>query len=270
MRGKMKIRKILTKFRYGIFIPRKITRKPNQIDSVISDLFPVRTNHAWTTFFESINVPGLINGDNSGATKSEAVFFFFDSQGKRIGNVVSKVGVTSRQTIKLDQDFFPEIEKASTFAVFHQSFNLDLPLSGSYLAERGYVGLQKNGIEFRGYVHGNLDAIAYSKGDLKLLGNSGIIPRIYQVQHPLRGPAKYEFILTNPTTRIQEIKFQYKSDSKAWETIKKVKIQSRGSHTFEIELNEGEVGLVRFKSHLYLARPVVIRQDRAAFDIFHG
>ncbi len=270
MRGKMKIRKILTKFRYGIFIPRKITRKPNQIDSVISDLFPVRTNHAWTTFFESINVPGLINGDNSGATKSEAVFFFFDSHGKRIGNVVSKVGVTSRQTIKLDQDFFPEIEKASTFAVFHQSFNLDLPLSGSYLAERGYVGLQKNGIEFRGYVHGNLDAIAYSKGDLKLLGNSGIIPRIYQVQHPLRGPAKYEFILTNPTTRIQEIKFQYKSDSKAWETIKKVKIQSRGSHTFEIELNEREVGLVRFKSHLYLARPVVIRQDRAAFDIFHG
>jgi hypothetical protein len=270
MRVDVNMNRILTKFRYGFFIPRKITRKPNQIDSVISDLFPVRTNHHWTTFFENINVPGLINGDNSEVASSEAVFIFFNSQGKKIGNVVSKVGVTSRQTIKLDQDFFPEVENASTFAVFHQNFNLDSPLSGSYLAERGYIGLQKNDLDFRGYVHGNLDAISYSKGELKLLGNSGIVPRVYQVQHPLRGQAKYEFIMTNPTTRNQEIKFQYKSDSKAWKTIQKVKIRSRGSHTFEIDINEGEVGLVRFRSHLYLARPVVIRQDRGAFDIFHG
>jgi hypothetical protein len=270
VRRKINMRKILTKFRYGIFIPRKITKRPNKIDSVISDLFPVRTNDMWTTFFESINVPGLINGDNSEAAISEAAFFFFDNKGKKIGNVVSKVGVTSRQTIKLDQDFFPEIEKASTFAVFHQNFNLDVPLSGSYLAERGYIGIQRKDVDFRGYVHGNLDAIAYSEGKLKLLGNSGIIPRIYQVQHPLRGKAKYDFILTNPTTRNQKIKFQYKSDANAWETIQRAKIQPRGSHTFEIELNEGEVGLVRLKSHLYLARPVVIRQDRVAFDIFHG
>lgn len=264
------MRKILTKFRYGIFIPRKITRKPNEINSVISDLFPVRANDVWTTFFESINVPGLINGDNSGEAHSEAIFFFFDNQGKILGNVVSKVGVTSRQTIQLDQHFFPEIQRASTFAVFHQSFNLNVPLSGSYLAERGYIGIQKNSFDFRGYVHGNLDAIAYSKGDLQLLGNSGIIPRIYQVQHPLRGYAKYEFILTNPTTQNQKIKFQYKCDSKAWETIQSVQIQSRGSHTFVIELKEGEAGLVRFRSHLYLARPVVIRSAKSSFDVFHG
>ena len=266
----MNMKMIFRKLRYGVFIPRKITRKPDQTDSVISDLFPVRTNQTWTTFFESINIPGLINGDNSKSALSEAVFYFFDSQGELLGNVVTKVGVTSRQTIKLDQDFFPEIAKASTFAVFHQNFNQDLPLSGSYLAERGYLGIQKNDIDFRGYVHGNLDAIAYSKGNLKPLGNSGILPRVYQVQHPLRGRAKYEFILTNPTTRIQEVKFQYSSNSKFWETIQRVKINSRGSHTFEIEINESEVGLVRFKSHLYLARPVVVRSNQSSWDVFHG
>lgn len=264
------IEKIITKIRYGIFIPRKITRKPGQKNSVISDLFPVRTNQEWTTFFESINVPGLINGDNSESAQSEAIFIFFDDQGRNIGNVISKVGLSSRQTVKLDKVFFPEIENASTFAVFHQNFKLDSALNGSYLAERGYVGLQKNNLNCRGYVHGNLDAIAYAEGKIELLGNSGILPRVYQVQHPLRGEATYEFILTNPTSRVQTVYFQYKSKSNYWETIQKIQLQSRGSHIFNIDLKNTEVGLVRFKSHLYLARPVVIRHERDAFDIFHG
>ena len=185
MKIKLDIRKILTKFRYGLYIPRKITRKPKQVDSVISDLFPIKSNDGWSTYFESINVPGLIKGDNSNFASSEAIFFFFDRQGKNLGKVVSKVGLTSRHTIKLDKDFFSDIEKASTFAVFHQKFRLDSPLNGSYLAERGYVGIQRNDIDFRGYVHGNLDALAYSEGEFQHLGNSGLISRYYQVQHPL-------------------------------------------------------------------------------------
>ena len=266
----MNVAMILNKLRFKIFVSKSITQKPKYVDSVISDLFPVRTNEKWTTYFESINVPGLIKGNNDTQDLSDAYFYFFDSRGRVLGTVVAKIGATSRQTIKLDEEFFSEIMRASTFAVFHQNFNLDLSLNESYLAERGYIGIQKNEFDFRGYVHGNLDAIAYSKGKLQLLGNSGVIPRVYQVQHPLRGSARYEFILTNPSPRTQSIKFQYKSMADSWKTIQKVKIDARGSHTFEIELNEGEVGLVRLKSHLYLARPVVIRHNGAAFDVFHG
>lgn len=266
----MKKSQIQQKIKFGIFIPRRITKRPTQPDAVISDLFPVRSNNLWTTYFECLNVPGLITGNNDSSIKSEIIVNFYNDKGIILGNVASEIGKFGRQTIKLDRNFFPNIENASTFSVFHTQFDRDPNLETSFLAERGYVGLQRNDMDFRGYVHGNLDAIAWSKGEQELLGNFGLLPRAYQVQHPMRGEAKYEFILTNPSTKAQIIRLQFRHPKSPWKTIEKSKIASGGCKLFQIDLAKEEVGFVRFVSRLYLARPVVIRQNQESFDIFHG
>lgn len=266
----MKKSKIVQKIKFGLFIPRRITKRPSHPDAVISDLFPVRSNKYWTTYFECLNVPGLISGNNDSTRKSELLIYFYDAQGNTLGKVSTEVGVHGRQTLKLDRNFFPDIDKASTFSVFHTTFKLDSELSTSFLAERGYVGIQRNDIDFRGYVHGNLDAVALSNGKLELLGNAGFLHRAYQVQHPMRGDARYEFILTNPSSKDQVVRLQYRSPRSRWTTLEKAKISSGGCNVFTIEMSKEEMGCVRLISRLYLARPVVIRQVQESFDIFHG
>jgi hypothetical protein len=43
-----------------------------------------------------------------------------------------------------------------------------------------------------------------------------------------------------------------------------------GSHTFTVDINENEKAYVRFKSKLYLGRPVVFRISNDSMDVFHG
>ena len=57
----------------------------------------------------------------------------------------------------------------------------------------------------KGYVHGNLDAVAFENGKIAPIGNSGFWNRDYIVQHPLIGPAIHYNILTNPTNKTIKI-----------------------------------------------------------------
>jgi len=258
------------KAKYAVFIPRGITKTPRVAGSVISDLFCIRNDSGWETYFEVLNIEGLIEGDNSVDKKSDAEVIFFDSSGEKIGSKVIQVGIFGRETIHLDESFISGVEAAATFSVFHHKANKTSDFQGSYLAERGYVGFKKSNNPIRGYVHGNLDAVAFSDQGVEMLGNQGIIRRSYQVQHPLRGPARYEFFISNPCKRPSRILIETKSLTGKWTAIERFTLNPRGSRIWAIEKIDSEPTFVRVKSRLYLGRPVVFRVHAQGIDVFHG
>ena len=266
----MNFKSLKRKAKYAFFIPRGVTKTPKVDGSVISDLFCIRNDSGWKTYFELLNIEGLINGDNSADSKSEAEIVFFDNNGEKVGSKVVEVGKFGRETLQLDVSFFPGVDKAATFSIFHNKVSKSSDFQGSYLAERGYAGFKKSDAPIRGYVHGNLDAVAFSDRGIEMLGNQGIIRRSYQVQHPLRGPALYEFFLSNPCKRSSQIVVETKGLTGKWSEIERFTLNPRGSRLWAIKKNDGEPTFVRVKSRLYLGRPVVFRTHGQGIDVFHG
>lgn len=265
----MRAKDLIRKFTYLLFIPRKVTRVPKNHRSVISDLFCIRNDADWETFFELLDVVSLIQGI-SGEHPNEGVkMFFFDSEGKRVSERFVPFGNGARKTIRIDNDFVGA-PNASTFAVFHQPSISAENLKGSYLAERGYCGYKRADTPIRGYVHGNLDAIGYSDQGLEMLGNRGVLTRYYQVQHPLRGDALYEFFLTNPTRRTTKVTFQIWTEKTGWQNHETFKLSPGGCCMSRVRSQPTYVQFVRVKSRFYLGRPVVFRSQTNSFDVFHG
>jgi hypothetical protein len=265
----MEAKDLVRKFKYLLFIPRKVTRVPKNHESVISDLFCIRDDGNWETFFELLDVVSLIEGISGEHPNEGAKMFFFDKNGNKVSEKFVPFGSNARKTIKIDKDFIGT-SIASTFAVFHSPSISQESLKGSYLAERGYCGYKRIDSQIRGYVHGNLDAVAYSNQGLELLGNQGLLSRYYQVQHPLRGDAEYEFFLTNPSKRKATVTFQIWSEKTGWRSHQRLILAPGGCCVSRVKSVNSEVQFVRVKSRFYLGRPVVFRNQENSFDVFHG
>jgi hypothetical protein len=263
-----KATKIKRKLRLGVFVWKKLTKNPKSKTAVISDLFPIRNDKNWSTEFELLNVPGLISGDNN--KPSISAFYFFDHNGNVLGIRNIEMQNKGRMTIKFKDFLVNELIDAKTFAVFHSSIDEGLEFSGSYLAERGYTGYEYNNLGVKGYVHGNLDAVALVNNKVKPLGNSGLLQRYYTVQHCLLGPAKYEFIFTNPTSKKVKIRPFIAFNPNKWESQKSFEISPLGLNMFNLEIKDDQKCYVKFGSGLYLARPVVFRISNNSMDVFHG
>ena len=80
----MNFKSLKRKVKYAFFIPRGVTKTPKVQGSVISDLFCIRNDSGWETHFELLNIEGLINGDNSADSKSEAEIVFLIVMGIRL------------------------------------------------------------------------------------------------------------------------------------------------------------------------------------------
>lgn len=266
----MKKSDVIRKAKYALWIPRRITRKPENKGAVISDLFPLRNDESWQTHFELLNVSGLISGDNSSTQNKKARFVIFNSEGRKLTEKLVAIPSSGRRTVKLDNDFDPSISLASSFAVFHEIPDHSLDIGESFLAERGYTGYSRSDSQIRGYVHGNFDSLAYKDDKIQTIGNAGILPRLYTVQHPLRGPATYEFFLSNPTSKSVKVKVLRGQVGKGWAEIERFKLSPRGSRIFTFEVRDEEASFIRIRSRFYLGRPVVFRIAGLGFDVFHG
>jgi hypothetical protein len=54
--------RLFRKAKYLVFIPRKVTRRPADARSLVSDLFPIMAGGNWSTEFELLDLPSLIRG----------------------------------------------------------------------------------------------------------------------------------------------------------------------------------------------------------------
>lgn len=258
------------KAKYGLFIPRKVTRRPKEKESVISDLFPIRSSEKWSTFFEVLNVPALLNGTFMVSERQRVKFVFFDFSGEVIGEKIISAPANARETVELDKIFFERCNEAATFSVFHLDYECSTDIGESFLAERGYTGFKRNDLPIRAYVHGNLDAVGFSRDSLEMLGNVGIFPRIYQVQHPLTGSALYEFFIVNPCAKRVRLRFEVKTENDKWRSLETFTLNPRGSRAIPVLVDGDEVKFIRVVSRLYLGRPVVFRSTQRSLDVFHG
>ncbi len=253
-----------------MFIPRNLSREPSQRSSSISDLFLIRQNQLWKTEFELLNINALISGESHSMNWSHVEFWFFSGAGKIVGKKSVPLGEALKNTLKLSDLTKSLTVMPSTFAVFHSPYDSVEYLSHSYIAERGYVGYEYSELGMKSYVHGNLDAVACADGTIEPLGNSGFLRRIYTVQHLLSGEAKYEFAFTNPTKKSQKIEMQRSELIGKWEKLGNIKIGAFGSDIFSYENDSDSKCVIRFRSRMYLARPVVFRTTRNSMDVFHG
>lgn len=246
---------------------------PHQKKSVISDLFSFRITNGWETHFELLNVPALIDPKQQASSSYLVKFLFFDELGKLIHEWEKENSGFLRQSIKLNDILAGKsVSGYGTFACFHKSYIPHLIEQGGFLAERGYTGYRNSNIsKVKGYVHGNLDALAMNEhGELLCLGKSFRFQKHeYRLQHQLEGPATYELGIVNTTNAGQDVIIEVLSDIQGTRTEKKF-IPSKGVVWFSIAMQENELAKVIIRSKINLARPVVFRTTENSFDVFHG
>lgn len=260
-------RNIFRDLKHFVFLKKGLTKKPKDSLATTSDLFPIRIGEEWSTQFELLNIGGLIQGFSAGSA-AEVSLYLFDAKGEVLDTIILSVKEFSRNSILIPPKF-EKFANAASFAIFHKPIE-QLKTTGSILAERGYTGYEYKRKGLRGYVHGNLDALALDRnGNLMCIGNRGFFRRSYLVQHVLRGPAKYEFFLTNPTIKETIVQMKVRGRN-SWKEESRAAIRSRGTHSFSLSLNCHETKVVKFVSHLYMARPVVFRTTENSMDVFHG
>lgn len=248
-----------------------LTRRPAGTATPISDLFVWRSSSEWQTSFELIDVPALF-ADSGDAAGRYATMVFFDQNGRRFLEKRVDLLPNRRQTIDLGAFIGESHGEVGTFAVFHSSCPPALKNMGSFLAERGYVSYRYRDAPLRAYVHGNLDAIALgSKGELELLGASGLLPREYRLQHEMQGSVLYELALVNPTAVEQRCTCQLISiRSGMTVSFQRVKLTHGGVQLIPFQIDKSETVRVVIKSRLVMARPLVFRFQNLKLDVFHG
>jgi hypothetical protein len=263
--------------KYAIIFLRNqvsLVKIPYCKQSVISDLFPFKILSEWETHFELLNIPRLIDPNNQTDNTYNVKFMFFDENGDLFYEWVIQNKGCVRQTISLNEILKDKSNSGiGTFACFHENYLTSLQKQGGFLAERGYTGYSNNTLsKMKGYVHGNLDALALdNNGKLLCLGKRFRLKNNeYRLQHCLEGPATYELGFVNTSSFGENIILELLSlDNKV---IKKEKrfIPSKGITWFSEKITINLPRRVIIHSKLNLPRPVIFRMEEHSFDVFHG
>jgi len=241
-------------------------------DAVISDLFVLRVEDGWETIFECLQLETLLNPSKNGDIQT-LIFCFYTKTGQFIKERKVTLPKEIKTTININQlveDL--TIEEDGLFAIFHPQKKYWIRQHDSFLAERGYIGYANSRLgPIKGYVHGNLDAIARSdslRTDL-LLGNYSFFKKEYRLQHSLEPGNNYELYLVNPTLTKQRFNLVQKTNQK--EDRIKVDLPPMGLYKYvkTVDKNEDTTFII-IESKLYLARPVVFKIMPLSFDVFHG
>lgn len=240
--------------------------------AVISDLFLLRVEEGWETYFECLQFQSLLNAEVNEYTKRVHIVFY-NQKGDYIGEKQVNVEITLKTTLDMNKIAAGlGIKKDGLFSVFHPYKENWVNKFNSYLTERGYVGYANKKLgPIKGFVHGNLDAIAkyHDKSGYQLLGNYSYLEKEFLLQHDLNPSNTYELYLVNPTNKTQ--KFSIIEKNKMNQNTISFSLPARGSYKYVRIVNKEEKKInIIIKSKLYLARPVVFKIMPKAFDVFHG
>ncbi len=239
--------------------------------SVVSDLFPLRIENQWNTFFELLNYDWILNPEKDNIKSSSVELKFFNKNGeflksfsiknsKRLKNTLNLKKIANQLGIKID----------GSFAVFHEHNNLWISEKGSFIAERGYIGFENKKLgKIKSFIHGNLDAISQQNNKKILLGNSSFLNKEYYLQHELSYKFSYELFWVNSSNRLQHFEIIELRGTEKKSTI--FKIKPGGIKSLIIDQNQRqEKTQVIIRSKLYMARPVIFKYMDSSFDVFHG
>jgi|TARA_B100001173_G_scaffold312323_1_gene332955 hypothetical protein len=246
-----------------------LTKRPNQ-GHVISDLFLMRIEDDWETFFECIQINKILNPIKDPQNNSVKIYFH-NSQGEFIGEKTLSLNEDHKITLNINEIANEiGINRDATFTLFHSNNTKWLSEFNSFTGDRGYTGyynLKKGSI--KSFIHGNLDAISYSNNKIKLLGNYSFTYKNYIVQHLFDSNFIYELFWVNSTNSKQ--KFTIIEIKASGEKSTSFIINPKGILKFIKKIDEARLNSqIIIKSKLYLARPMIFKIMPDSFDVFHG
>ena len=246
-----------------------MTKIPSK-GAVVSDLFILRVENNWQTYFEYLNLNSILIPSDAYENNVIKVYFY-----TKDGICKGFTKVTLKDSFKVTVNINElaaelNIYEDCTFAIFHTKLNTWISDFGSFISERGYIGYyntKKGGI--KGYVHGNLDAISKNvrSNNISLLGDYSYINKEYRLQHLFDPKYNYELFIVNPTAVPQKIILIEKSEDRINE--KHFLVQPGGFINYSV-INDIFEKRIIIKSKLYLSRPVVFKIMSKSFDVFHG
>ena len=248
-----------------------ITKTPLK-GSVVSDLFPLRIEDNWNTFFELLNYQQILNPEDQNIECVTVEIKFYDKEGIFLKTHKIKTNNKLKQTLNLKEISNQlGINNDGVFVVFHQNDTPWISEQKSFLAERGYIGFENGTLgNIKSFIHGNLDAISQSKkGKERLLGNTSFLNKEYHLQLDLLYKFTYELFWVNPSNKSQYLKIVERRHTKDKLTV--FKIPPKGIKSLLIVKNNNKENTkIIIKSKLYMARPVVFKYMENSFDVFHG
>lgn len=248
-----------------------VTKVPSK-GATISDLFILRMEDNWQTFFELLNINHIMNPTKREIKEERVSFLFYSSAGEFLGGKEIDLPIQMKKTIDVNHIANTlEITKDCLFSIFHKTPPKWFESYNSFLAERGYTGylnLEKGNI--KSFVHGNLDSIAIrSNKKTKLLGEVSLRQKEYRLQHTLDDNKEYELFFVNPSLKKQVIYFHEQRGAEELKTQLTIPSGGMGKYVKPIRELQSSSRLI-IKSKLPLARPVVFKHMETSFDVFHG
>lgn len=248
-----------------------ITKAPPK-GATISDLFILRIEDSWKTFFELLNIYQIMNPTQREIKQERVSFLFYSTAGEFLGCKEIDLPIQMKKTIDVNQIALTlGITKDGLFSVFHETPPKWFESYNSFLAERGYTGyLNPDKGNIKSFVHGNLDSIAMkSNKKTKLLGEISLRKKEYHLQHTLEDNKEYELFFVNPSLKKQAIDFIEQRNEEELETQLILLPGGMGKYIKPINEFQSNSRLI-IKSKLPLARPVVFKHMETSFDVFHG
>ena len=119
-----------------------ITKTPLK-GSVVSDLFPLRIEDNWNTFFELLNYQQILNPEDQNIECVTVEIKFYDKEGIFLKTHKIKTNNKLKQTLNLKEISNQlGINNDGVFVVFHQNDTPWISEQNSFLAERGYIGFE--------------------------------------------------------------------------------------------------------------------------------
>ena len=244
---------------------QRLTKKPRNPQSVVSDLFVWRCNKDWSTYFELLDLASLFG--EKGQHQVDIVFF--DNNGDKFHQQSIELSGLYRQVLDISK-FLATINHQpsdyGTFCVFHKQIPNSLLNFKSFITERGYVSYRYKNSPLSSYVHGNLDAI---DDTLMPLSGSSFLNREYYLQYVLEINKNYEFFLINPNSKSKKITFKIIGFNNIIQIKKNLTLEPRQLYSLPVKELSSPSRLV-IKSKMIMARPLVFSFENDNFDVFHG
>ena len=240
------------------------TYRPLYDEACVSDFFYWSSNKNFDTKFMLTNIsshilPKTPQNDN-------VIFIIYNESGnilKKFKIVLSPYETKEIVFSKLN------IKGYGSFFVFHKFSKINnLSSHGSFVAERGYVGYKKNNGIWN-FMHGNYNACYLNKKNkIKSIISKSFFTQFYCPQVTFNDTKNFKIIINNPTNS------KIKINIECFDKLKKIVVSKSNYikifNTFIFEFNNKDVDFIIIKSKILFCRPLILKEYKTNFDIFHG
>ncbi len=264
------IKKNILRNKFSLFIRNSLnirpvdTYYPNYEKACVSDFFYWVFDNNFNTKFMLTNIsshimPSLPQEDN-------VKFIVYDHN----GNILKQFNILllpneTKEIIFSDLN----IKGYGSFFVFHEFSRLNnLSNYGSFIAERGYVGYKKNDGVWN-FMHGNYNACYLNKKNkIKSIISKSFFNQFYYPQVSFKDTDRFKIIINNPTKSQTKVDIECYNNKKNSIKLKNAVINSFSTYIFKFD--SIDIDYIVIKSKILFCRPLIFKEYKTYFDIFHG